>query len=274
LNAPGFADSEVSTGVDTDATAAQLGVDVLPTSGTVHGFDADFRYTVVWDQTKSLDRTRPGNSTVFTGKVTWVDLPGWVVAGDSVSRKVSVAVPENPNAVWVDGADPVFVQGSDVVPIWRIDKELGMFTGLFLGEERLQPDQAYHLTEGSTVVNLHPDYLNTLAPGVYRLKATFIDGTTAETDFTIKTASTSPDTPNKPGDTPGASGSDGSGSATPDTGSGSADQSTLKPGLPQTGMPSRQAPILLALLLLATVGSLLGIETFSKRTRKTLNRRL
>lgn len=78
---------------DPSATAGELGETVLPISGSIPvNDDVSAGYTIQWDESISLDRTRAGNEQTFTGTITYTDAPEWLtLPGDlTVSRRVKV----------------------------------------------------------------------------------------------------------------------------------------------------------------------------------------
>ncbi len=66
----------------------------------------------------------------------------------------------------------------------RANGDIRKFTGLMLNGERVD-ESNYDVTEGSTIVTLHQDFLNTLQPGTYTLRFQYTDGY-AEAGFVVQ----------------------------------------------------------------------------------------
>ena len=64
-----------------------------------------------------------------------------------------------------------------------VDANIAAFTGLEVDGKTLHGSN-YSTNAGSTIINLHPSYLNTLANGTYAVRAVFMDGY-AEGSFTV-----------------------------------------------------------------------------------------
>jgi hypothetical protein len=111
---------------------------------------------------------------------------------------LTITNPADPNGTWPNG-DPIYVQGSGIPLVWHIDKDLTLAIDVFVDDEKATAGSAYDLSAGSTVVTIRPQFLDTLNVGTHTLKATFLDGTTAETTFEVKAA-----TNNNPGTGPDA----------------------------------------------------------------------
>ena len=88
---PTFADTFVLVRSDTAATASDLGTSVLPTSGQITVEGVNVPYTISWG-TQTLDRTTVGESTTFSGTISYTSPPNWLTLPDSlsVSRVVTV----------------------------------------------------------------------------------------------------------------------------------------------------------------------------------------
>ena len=123
---PTFADTTVPVGEDDEATAADLGASVLPTSGSITAAGQSIPYTVAWNA-ETLDLTTEGDEQIFTGTITYTDAaslyPWLTIPGDlSVSRKVTVEnpapvppqvnLPHKPQVIAASGSSGVAVSGN------------------------------------------------------------------------------------------------------------------------------------------------------------------
>ncbi len=89
---PVFADIEVEQGTQTAAGAADLGSGILPVSGTVMAGGMRIPYRIAWNPSVVLDLTKEGSSAVFTGTITYENVPVQILLPETseVSRKVTV----------------------------------------------------------------------------------------------------------------------------------------------------------------------------------------
>jgi hypothetical protein len=90
---PTFTGIQIVTNDDTQATAAELGISVLPTRGNITAQGETIAYTVNWNGGQTIDRTDTTSNTVtFTGAISYTDVPAWLtIPASSVSRAVTVA---------------------------------------------------------------------------------------------------------------------------------------------------------------------------------------
>ncbi len=94
----------------------------------------------------------------------------------------------------IDGADSTWTQNTDGSIVIRGNGEFSKFTGVKV-DGTLVDAKNYTVKEGSTIVTLKADYLNTLSEGTHTFEILWTDGS-ASTTFTIK-ADTSNDGNNK-----------------------------------------------------------------------------
>lgn len=67
---------------------------------------------------------------------------------------------------------------------FKLNGKYSLFYKLYVNEKELSKDN-YIITEGSTIITLKKEYLATLEPGTYKLKATYTNGASDETTFII-----------------------------------------------------------------------------------------
>ena len=85
----------------------------------------------------------------------------------------------------IEGNDQIIEYGNDA--IFRINADYKLFTAsgkAYVDDTELNTNQ-YSSREGSTIITLNSDYLNTLSKGEHTLKVAFVDGE-ASTKFTLK----------------------------------------------------------------------------------------
>lgn len=85
--------------------------------------------------------------------------------------------------VFLEGSNGVWFKESGSTLRFRINGELDDFTGFSI-DGATPPESAYTLKRGSTIINLNPEYLETLSLGKHTLTVDFKDGL-ALTDFTV-----------------------------------------------------------------------------------------
>ena len=83
----------------------------------------------------------------------------------------------------INGADSIWTPESGEELTIRGNGEFSMFTGVKV-DGRLLDESCYSAREGSTIVTLNADYLNTLAAGNHTVEIMWTDGL-ASTSFTI-----------------------------------------------------------------------------------------
>ena len=90
----------------------------------------------------------------------------------------------------IEGAEQTIVLGEEVVAVFRIDADYGLFTngGAVYVDDALVGNGCYNSWDGSTYIQLTDDYLNTLSIGTHTLRVAFNDGGVATTTFTIAKA--------------------------------------------------------------------------------------
>ena len=88
------------------------------------------------------------------------------------------------------GANQIYHTGSNTGLTVTCSGSLEDLTGVYADNSPIHKSN-YTVTEGSTILTLHPAYLDSLAGGTHTLTLAYKNGTSAQTQFTIqKTAST------------------------------------------------------------------------------------
>ena len=98
---------------------------------------------------------------------------------------------------FITEADQVFIKGNNKNGSFEVDADSSLFgTGLKVYvDDELISDSNYTIEEGTSIINLKSDFLNTLDVGKHTLKVKLDDGGIAITTFIIKTeGSTNPPT--------------------------------------------------------------------------------
>ena len=83
----------------------------------------------------------------------------------------------------LDGADSKWVQDEDGSVIIRGNGEFSKFTGVKVDGELID-EENYTASEGSTIITLKKEYLDTLPEGTHSFEILWIDGS-AHTNFTV-----------------------------------------------------------------------------------------
>lgn len=83
------------------------------------------------------------------------------------------------------GVGQIFQPGSSNGITVTCSGSLENLTGVYVNNELVHPSN-YTVTSGSTILTLHPAYLESLAGGTHTIKLAYSDGTSAETQFTIQ----------------------------------------------------------------------------------------
>lgn len=117
-------------------------------------------------------------------------------AGDTSWDSIDAETRKNYGGIWqpyggykvIDGAESTWTADSGKALSFRADGALADCTGVVLDGAVVDPAH-YTLSEGSTIVELHADFLKTLSAGEHTLRVLFKDGT-ADTTFTVKAAET------------------------------------------------------------------------------------
>lgn len=142
------------------------------------------------------------NQTVTSASVTWditplkneydatelteqrVTLTGTVIC--PATSAPATPAPETPapaSYYIMDGANSSWVRNEDGSMAIRGNGEFSKFTGVKVDGVLIDPAN-YIVTEGSTIITLKPEYLNTLAEGSHSFEILWADGSAA-TDFTV-----------------------------------------------------------------------------------------
>ena len=151
----------------------------------------------------SGEYTLPENGfTAPTGK----QFKAWSVDGveKAVGDKITVTANTTVKAVWentpvtpteykiLDGENSSWTQDSDGSLSVRGSGEFSKFVGVKVDGKSVDK-KYYTVKEGSTIVTLKPEYLNTLTAGKHTLEIVWTDGT-ADTTFTVDAKSANTDT--------------------------------------------------------------------------------
>lgn len=85
------------------------------------------------------------------------------------------------------GVGQIFQRGSTSGITITCSGSLENLTGVYVNNELVHPGN-YTVSSGSTILTLHPAYLESLSGGTHTVKLAYSDGTSAETQFTIQKA--------------------------------------------------------------------------------------
>ena len=167
-------------------------------------FDANGGTGTMADVTEVLgDYTLPANGfTAPEGK----HFKCWSVDGKekAVGDKITVTADTTIKAVWetlpaapadydiLNGANSKWTQDSDGNISVRGSGEFSKFVGVKVDGKSVD-EKYYTVKEGSTIVTLKPEYLNTLTAGKHTLEIVWTDGT-ADTTFTVDAKPANTDT--------------------------------------------------------------------------------
>ena len=167
-------------------------------------FDANGGSGTMADVTGVLgDYTLPENGfTAPDGK----QFKAWSVDGKekAVGDKITVTADTTVKAVWetlpatpadydiLNGANSKWTQDSDGNISVRGSGEFSKFVGVKVDGKTVD-EKYYTVKEGSTIVTLKPEYLNTLTAGKHTLEIVWTDGT-ADTTFTVDAKPANTDT--------------------------------------------------------------------------------
>lgn len=176
---------------------------VVPTTYTV-SFAANGGKGTMADVTGiSGEYTLPANG--FTAP-DGMQFKAWMVGGSekAVGDKITVTADTTVKAVWktlpaapadydiLDGANSKWTQDSDGNISVRGSGEFSKFVGVKVDGKSVD-EKYYTVKEGSTIVTLKPEYLNTLTAGKHTLEIVWTDGT-ADTTFTVDAKPANTDT--------------------------------------------------------------------------------
>ena len=153
--------------------------------------------------TNDISYTLPANGfTAPSGK----QFKAWSVGGTekAVGDKITVTADTTVKAVWetlpaapadydiLNGANSKWTQDSDGNISVRGSGEFSKFVGVKVDGKTVD-EKYYTVKEGSTIVTLKPEYLNTLTAGKHTLEIVWTDGT-ADTTFTVDSKPANTDT--------------------------------------------------------------------------------
>ena len=189
--------------VTADTTVKAVWENIPVTTYTV-SFDANGGKGTMADVTGiSGEYTLPENGfTAPEGK----QFKAWSVDGKekAVGDKITVTADTTVTAVWetlpaapadyeiLNGANSKWTQDSDGNISVRGSGEFSKFVGVKVDGKTVD-EKYYTVKEGSTIVTLKPEYLNTLTAGKHTLEIVWTDGT-ADTTFTVDAKSANTDT--------------------------------------------------------------------------------
>ena len=121
-----------------------------------------------------------------------VQVQGSGMMGETMllSKELSIYVvqndPEPAIFVFIEGMGGSWTKGSDAVLPFKTNGEFAMFEGIQVDGKALVRDADYRAFEGSTAIQLLPDYLETLSAGEHILTALYDDGQQPFTNFTVE----------------------------------------------------------------------------------------
>ena len=189
--------------VTADTTVKAVWENIPVTTYTV-SFDANGGKGTMADVTGiSGEYTLPSNGfTAPEGK----QFKAWSVDGTekAVGDNITVTADTTVKAVWetlpaasadydiLNGANSKWTQDSDGNISVRGSGEFSKFVGIKVDGKTVD-EKYYTVKEGSTIVTLKPEYLNTLTAGKHTLEIVWTDGT-ADTTFTVDAKSANTDT--------------------------------------------------------------------------------
>ena len=152
------------------------------------GLDADPKYMLDW----SREATSPLYTPVSRGFVS--STASWEITGKTAGKSHYNVDTWREGAKYVcsEGADSEYVKGSGT-PLPFVfertvnpDAAFSHFTALEVNGGILTPGSQYHAASGSVKAELLPAYLDTLAPGAYKLTAVFDDQKAVTVNFTVQ----------------------------------------------------------------------------------------
>ena len=97
----------------------------------------------------------------------------------------------------IEGANQEVLVGEEAE--FEIDADYGLFEDggeVYVDDNLLEEEKDYTAREGSTIITLTENYMNTLSEGVHTLKVLFNDDKTATTTFTVTKTNTEITPPN------------------------------------------------------------------------------
>lgn len=172
-------------------------------AGKTISFDSNDGVGNMMARTTATEYTLPANG--FTPPA-GMQLKGWSVNGTekAVGDTITVTADTTVKAVWEDipaapadydilnGANSKWTQDSDGNISVRGSGEFSKFVGVKVDGKTVD-EKYYTVKEGSTIVTLKPEYLNTLTAGKHTLEIVWTDGT-ADTTFTVDAKPANTDT--------------------------------------------------------------------------------
>ena len=187
------------------------GMEIMPVA---YVFSAAKTYTVSFDANggKGTMADATGISGEYTLPANGFTAPdgmqfkAWMVGGSekAVGDKITVTADTTVKAVWetlpaapadydiLNGANSKWTQDSDGNISVRGSGEFSKFVGVKVDGKTVD-EKYYTVKEGSTIVTLKPEYLNTLTAGKHTLEIVWTDGT-ADTTFTVDAKPANTDT--------------------------------------------------------------------------------
>ncbi len=141
---------------------------------------------------QSMFRDLTLNAYYPAGNATWTE----TASGQEVRQNYGGTVTWIPYYPVLEGDGSTVTKNAGGSVTVRADAPFAQFQSVDVDGETLD-SACYDVSEGSTVVTLHSDYLNTLAVGEHTLTAHFTDGV-AMAKFTVESAATEPADPTEP----------------------------------------------------------------------------
>ena len=101
--------------------------------------------------------------------------------------------PSNGHYDIVEGKNQKYIVGTTKELKFKINAEFNLFDNVYVDGKEVNKDN-YTVEEGSTIIILKKEYLDTLNNGIHTLKVTFKDGKSVQTQFTIERPIKNPNT--------------------------------------------------------------------------------
>lgn len=142
---------------------------------------------VEYGSTRELNITTDAGYEVKSIKINGVDKISELTNGklvlSNITSNLEIIVETAPiKYEFVSGKDATY-DGKELT--FKLNGLYSLFDKLYINGNELSKDN-YTVVEGSTIITLKNEYLKTLSANKYKLKATYTNGTSDETTFTIK----------------------------------------------------------------------------------------
>lgn len=154
---------------------------------------------------------KTGEATIDSAGLLTASKPGTVTvkalandgSGIYGTKDITIAAKDAPEYKFTEGANGKWQLGSKSGLTFKANGSLSDFVAVKINGEVLDSSN-YTMKEGSTIVTLKPEYLNTLKAATYELTIVYTD-TTVKTNFTVEAKKTTPETTTPKADTPKSS---------------------------------------------------------------------